>query len=73
MAFNPNSNNAVYAFVERSDASYVIGGAFTTINASTNTYITYANNDGTLDSRYNLSPNNAVWDIIRQPDGNVII
>ncbi len=76
-SFNPSSgaNNIVEAMALQSDGKVIIGGLFTTYNATTRNRIARLNTDGSLDVSFNpgTGVNNTIWDMCLQPDGNLLI
>jgi len=78
--FNPGSgpNNPVFAAAETfvgSSRKLLIGGSFTTFNSVSRNYIARLNNNGSLDTTFDvgLGANGSVFALAVQPDGKVII
>jgi uncharacterized delta-60 repeat protein len=76
-SFDPGAgfNNSVFSVVQQTNGQLVVGGAFTTFNGASRTYVTRLNLDGTLDASFNSSgaPAATVRAVVLQPDGKVLI
>ena len=79
VTFDPNASGNISALVLQSDGKMVIGGAFTTLTPNLTTtavarnYLARVNEDGTLDTNYNPSPNYNVYSLVIQGDGKVVV
>ena len=77
--FDPNANAAVYAIALQSyDNKPVIGGAFGLLQpanggAFVRSYIARLNTNGSVDSNFNPSPNNAVRAVAVSSDGSILL
>jgi uncharacterized delta-60 repeat protein/uncharacterized repeat protein (TIGR01451 family) len=79
--FNPGSgtDNTVFAIGEAFDASgnrkVLIGGAFATFNSITQPYLARLNDNGNLDTTFNvgIGPNGTVYAVAVQADGKAVI
>lgn len=67
------NSGVVYAAVEQEDGKIIIGGTFTSINGTSRGRIARLNSDGTLDSDFNITINNPVYNISLQPDGKILV
>ncbi len=74
-AFNPVVNDAIYALAVQPDGKVIIGGFFTTVNGVGRRYLSRLNADGTLDTSFDpgTGANNAVYALVLQSDGKVVI
>lgn len=59
----------------QADGKIVAGGNFTLFDGQNHNYMVRLNSDGTLDSSFNLNGgfNNAVYTLLLQPDGKIIV
>lgn len=82
-AFNPAPNGIVLALAVQEDKKILVGGAFTgfqpngATDVTTTRYVARLNTDGTLDTNFNLQPNERVGDrvdsISVQPSGDILV
>jgi len=68
-------NNIVYSIVVQSDGKIIVGGQFTSYQGVTNNRIIRLNNDGDIDTSFNIGTgfNNIVYSIVVQSDGKIIV
>ncbi len=57
----------------QADGKILIGGSFTSVQGAPRNNLARLNTDGTLDSDFNVSINNAVTSILALPDGKILI
>jgi len=69
------ANGPVQGLALQSDGKVIIGGYFTSYNGNSCNYIARLNSDGSYDNTFNIGTgfNNAVRDLIIQPDGKIIV
>jgi uncharacterized delta-60 repeat protein len=76
-SFNPGTgaNGNVALFVFQPDGKMLIGGSFTTFNATNRNHIARLNANGSLDLSFNpgMGANGNVSSIALQPDGDILI
>jgi len=76
--FDPSASGRINAVVMQGNGSIVIGGAFTSLTPNfvetpvTRNYMARINQDGTVDTTYNPSPNFNVNTLALQEDGKVV-
>lgn len=68
-------NAAVYTAVRQSDGKIIVGGEFSTYNGVSRKYIARLNENGTLDTSFNVGTgtNWEVYEIAIQSDGKIIV
>lgn len=68
-------NNVVYTSSIQDDGKILLGGVFSTYNATTTNYIVRLNSDGSLDTSFNIGTgfDGSVRFIKYQPDGKVLV
>jgi uncharacterized repeat protein (TIGR01451 family)/uncharacterized delta-60 repeat protein len=76
--FNPGSgpNNPVYAVAETfvgSVRKLLIGGSFSSFGSGSQNFIGRLNDDGTVDTGFQVAANGSVYAIAVQPDGKALI
>ncbi len=77
--FDPKANSTVYSLLVLPDGKVIAGGGFTTFQpngaASTTTmvYLARLNNDGTVDTGFSPTPDGAVYSVVRESDGQLLI
>ena len=75
--FNPGTaaNASINTALVQSDGKIIIGGDFTSFNGTVRNRITRLNNNGTLDTTFNIGngANCIVYSIVIQNDGKIII
>jgi uncharacterized delta-60 repeat protein len=77
--YNPTASAAVRALVLQSDGKLIAGGDFVTFQANGATattarnYIGRLNTDGTVETAYNPTANAAVYTMVFQNDGNLVV
>ncbi len=76
-SFNPGvgANGTVWAMDVQPDGKVLVAGEFTTVNGVSRPHVARLNSDGSVDSTFNAGtgPNNTVFDVKVQPDGNILI
>ncbi|ESU24840.1 hypothetical protein FEDK69T_03930 [Flavobacterium enshiense DK69] len=75
VGFTAGANNLITVSVLQPDGKLIIGGNFTSYNGVSCNRIIRLNNDGSIDSGFNIGSgtNNTVSAIAIQPDGKIII
>ncbi len=76
--FDSNANGTIYVVVVQPDGRILIGGDFTTLSPNggapvTRNRIARLNPDGTLDTAFNPNASNAVFAIVLQADGKILV
>ena len=74
-SFSPFVNDSVYAVAVQPDGKILIGGAFTTVGATSLPYVARLNTNGTVDTTFVIG-NGAgalVTSIALQPDGKILL
>jgi uncharacterized delta-60 repeat protein len=75
--FNPTPNGAVNAIAQQPDGKIIIGGAFTTVKATTRNRAARINSDGALDTTFNPNVSGGTAPMVNavavQADGKVIL
>lgn len=68
-------NNAVSAIVLQPNGKVLVGGSFTSYNGQTQNRIVRLNEDGTIDTLFNIGTglNNSVFAVALQPDGKILV
>ncbi|HRY51520.1 MAG TPA: M12 family metallo-peptidase [Candidatus Paceibacterota bacterium] len=66
-------NDTVHCLAIQSDGRIILGGAFTDLGGTPRNRVGRLNSDGSLDGRFNAGsgPNDAVYAVALQPDGNI--
>jgi uncharacterized delta-60 repeat protein len=78
VTYDPSANAAISSLVLQPDGKAVVGGAFTaftpnlTSTAVPRSYLARVNENGTIDTNYNPSPNSNVNALVLQADGKVV-
>ena len=77
-AFNPGANDTVFAIAVQPDGKVLMGGEFTTLGGggtgtTPRSFIGRLNADGAIDATFNPGANAAVWTLILQPDGKILV
>ncbi|MBI3876051.1 MAG: hypothetical protein HY300_08880, partial [Verrucomicrobia bacterium] len=74
-SFNPGAgpNNTVFAIAVQGDGKILVGGLFTTISGQNRFRIARLNSDGSLDSTFNITLDDAVLSILPQADGKILL
>ena len=77
-AFNPGANDAVFAIAVQPDGKILMGGEFTTLGGggtgtTPRSFIGRLSADGAIDATFNPGANAAVWTLILQPDGKILV
>jgi len=78
VTYDPSANAAISSLVLQPDGKAVVGGAFTsftpnlTSTAVPRSYLARVNENGTIDTNYNPSPNSNVNALVLQTDGKVV-
>ena len=67
------SNGTIYALIEQSDGSVIVGGDFTEISGSPHANLARFNADGTLDEAWHASTNGPVFALAIAPDGSLFV
>jgi uncharacterized delta-60 repeat protein len=77
VSFNPGTgaNATVNSIVLQPDGKILIGGIFTTYNATSRNRVARLNTNGTLDTGFNpgTGANNTVHSVVLQPDGKIFL
>ena len=77
--FDPNANNPINSIAVQPDGKLLIGGGFTSlkpngaVNPITRNRIARLNPDGTLDTGFDPNANSAIWSVVLQTDGKVLL
>ena len=68
-------NNTTAGIAVQSDGKVIVGGSYSSYNGTSRNAIVRLNSDGSLDNSFNIGTglNQAVRDLILQPDGKVIV
>ncbi|TDU70775.1 putative delta-60 repeat protein [Prosthecobacter fusiformis] len=78
-AFDPQANAVVYAMAMQGDGRILMAGAFTTLHPggvgamTPRTYLARLNDDGTVDGDFDPGPDQAVFSVVRQTNGKILI
>lgn len=77
--FSPGVNADVFSIIPEPDGRILIGGAFTTFQSTgaatavTWNYLARVSSTGVLDNSFAPTPNNKVWSLLAQPNGQIIV
>ncbi len=77
--FDPNANGLISSVVVQADGKIIIGGAFTALqpngssNSTARNRIARLNQDGTVDTTFNPNANDQIYQILVQPNGQILI
>ena len=70
---NSGANDTISCLALQPDGRIVIGGVFTSFNATSRGHIARLNADGSLDATFNPSANSPVYALTVQPDGRILV